>query len=465
MAANNNVKAHNVQPKPTGGGAHKLSQYGLRKQISKPKTPYNLGGSPDEEQPSEENVKSSNSAHGLSLPTTLFTTPEASDDDSDIEFPQTTGGSAGFNSPLTPPPIISASSSPIIPVNQSKLYPALSSSSQSSSQSSRSHPRPPKKTSCYDLLDVLLELGKTLLKPDSQPLNTNRQQTSRAPVVGPSMQAVPAVVPVMPIPVKPSMQQNTWPMSPPHIDYSTDRPEDFKLQQFQYLQPITKIEYRSIISANVALAIIFTLMIFIFWNAGHTAPTINEAELGSLIAQIMKARNGHEKIDFACAGHGGTIEMAMTSDTYRPSIPFSIKSLFYPFVSPAKGPQTVISPNIVMPGDCWPMNSTHGFVTVKLAIPINVTSISYHHIEYSRILDIKSTPQNIKMYGLNEASDLKTMLGSFKYDIKSAPGGIQEFKLQKPSPVFRYIQFEIDGNYGSQQFTCLYRFGVHSELK
>jgi len=459
MAANNNSKAQNVQQKPTGGGAHKVSQYGLRRSLTKPKTPYNLGGSPDEEQ-HDENARSHSNAHGLSLPTTLFTTPEASDDDSDIELPQTTGGSAGFNSPLTPPPIISASSSPMIPVNQSKLYPGLSSTSQSSS---RSHPRSSKKTSCYDLLVVLLELGKTFLKPDSQQLNTNRQQPSRAPVVGPSIG--PAVIPVMPIPIKPSMQQNTWPISPPHLDYATDRPDDIKLQQFQYLQPITKIEYRSIISANLALVIIFTLMIFIFWNARHTAPTINEEELGSLIAQIMKALNGHEKIDFACAGHGGTIEMAMTSDTYRPSIPFSIKSLFYPFVSPVKGPQTVVSPTIVTPGDCWPMNSTHGFVTIKLAIPINVTSISYHHIEYSRILDIKSTPQNIKMYGLNEASDLKTMLGSFKYDIKSAPGGIQEFKLQKPSPIFRYIQFEIDGNYGNQQYTCLYRFGVHGESK
>jgi len=439
MAANNNAKPQNVQSKPTGGGAHKLSQYGLRKQITKPKTPYNLGGSPDEEH--DENARSHSNAHGLSLPTTLFTTPEASDDDSDIEFPQTT-----------------ASSSPMIPVNQSKLYPGLPSSTQSTSRS-----RPSKKTSCYDLLVVLLELGKTLLKPDSQQLNTNRQQPSRAPVVGPSIG--PAVVPVMPIPVKPAMQQNSWPISPPHIDYATDRPEDFKLQQFQYLQPITKIEYRSIISANLALAIIFTLMIFIFWNARYSAPAINEEALGSLITQIMKALNGHEKIDFACAGHGGSIEMAMTSDTYRPSIPFSIKSLFYPFVSPAKGPQTVISPTIVTPGDCWPMNSTHGFVTVKLAIPINITSISYHHIEYSRILDIKSTPQNIKMYGLNEASDLKTMLGAFKYDIKSAPGGIQEFKLQKPSPIFRYIQFEIDGNYGNQQYTCLYRFGVHGEFK
>jgi len=157
--------------------------------------------------------------------------------------------------------------------------------------------------------------------------------------------------------------------------------------------------------------------------------------------------------------------MAMTSDTYRPSIPFSIKNLLYYFLSPSNGPQTVISDTILTVGDCWSMHSTHGFVTVKLSVPINVTSISYHHIDYESNLDIKSTPQNIIVYGLNEASDLKTLLGSFKYDINSASPGRQEFKLQKSSPVFRYIQFEIDGNYGNQHYTSLYRFGVHSHVK
>jgi len=170
-----------------------------------------------------------------------------------------------------------------IPVIQSKVYPGQSSAFRSLSP-------PSKKTSCYDLLVGLLELGKSALEPNSQPLNSNHQ-LSRASIVGPD------IVPVMPIPIKPSVQQNTWTQSPPHFgNVSNQGLEDFKPQQFQYLQPITKIEYRSIISANLALVIIFTSMIFIFWNAGHTSgPPINPLELRKLIVQMIKSISGTEK--------------------------------------------------------------------------------------------------------------------------------------------------------------------------
>jgi len=167
------------------------------------------------------------------------------------------------------------------------------------------------------------------------------------------------------------------------------------------------------------------------------------------------------RIDFAYVGNGGSIEMSLTSDPYIPRVP-SFKSFFHFFVNPLNSPQSVISTVGITPGDCWAMNGTHGFLTIKLRDPIIPSAVTYEHIHKNILLDYKSTPHKFTVYGMNELRDIKTLLGSFEYNNNESTVQTFDFNSTK---TYRYIQFEITENYGHPNFTCLYRFRVHSEHK
>ena len=121
-------------------------------------------------------------------------------------------------------------------------------------------------------------------------------------------------------------------------------------------------------------------------------------------------------------------------------------------------------------GNCWPFKGSSGRIAIKLASEIHITSVSYQHIppSISPSGHLSSAPKSFLVYGLTfETDDPGYFLGTFVYDIYAEDFvALQTFKINYEDAAdkekrFGMVSFVINDNYGSENFTCLYRFRVH----
>ncbi|XP_065659382.1 SUN domain-containing protein 3 isoform X3 [Hydra vulgaris] len=166
--------------------------------------------------------------------------------------------------------------------------------------------------------------------------------------------------------------------------------------------------------------------------------------------------------DFALESAGGSIHMPHHSETCESGSPI-IKVFGLPLWNDPRSPRSIINSDS-LPGSCWPMKSSKGYVVIKLATMIKPTMVSLEHLDqrldqYS-YKTFKSAPKEFEVFAWFDAQGAsKAKIGSYTYLRNSS--AIQSFKLEKEVDNVLYIELRILTNYGNEDCTCIYRFRVH----
>jgi SUN domain-containing protein 1/2 len=116
-------------------------------------------------------------------------------------------------------------------------------------------------------------------------------------------------------------------------------------------------------------------------------------------------------------------------------------------------------------GDCWCFAGSRGQITVLLAHPVVPTEFSIEHIGDSMNVVRSSAPKRVQVYAVpdEEPDDTGVLLAEYEYSLDGA--ATQSFKAQhSDSTVRSMIRLAILSNHGHPQYTCLYRFHVHSSI-
>ncbi|CAJ0583964.1 unnamed protein product, partial [Mesorhabditis spiculigera] len=168
--------------------------------------------------------------------------------------------------------------------------------------------------------------------------------------------------------------------------------------------------------------------------------------------------------DYALESAGGSVVTTRCSETYSKASRLE-RIYSIPLWYSNYGPRTVIQRNspILNPGECWPLKGSVGFLTIQLARPLRITSVSYEHVAADLTPEgrILSAPKEITFFAYKEVNDVQTRvkLGDFVYDINKDPLQFFEITVDPGFPVL-YLELQVDSNYG-EEFTCLYRLRVH----
>jgi SUN domain-containing protein 1/2 len=162
------------------------------------------------------------------------------------------------------------------------------------------------------------------------------------------------------------------------------------------------------------------------------------------------------------------------------------------------------------PGSCWSFVGSRGRLGVKLSRSVFISHVTIDHVAKEVALDMRSAPREMELWGLVEGvnsarkveswlqgrqrrmsqaaegeeitpspqdhiwvypeesanGDNYIQISSFTYDIHSATN-IQTFTVS-PEVLdlklhFRLVVLLVKSNWGSDKYTCLYRFRVHGE--
>ncbi|XP_053469540.1 SUN domain-containing protein 2-like isoform X1 [Ictalurus furcatus] len=127
------------------------------------------------------------------------------------------------------------------------------------------------------------------------------------------------------------------------------------------------------------------------------------------------------------------------------------------------GPETAIQPE-VSPGKCWGFKGHQGFLLISLPYYVCITHVTLEHLP--RVLSPKghigSAPRDFAVYGKVNKKDGGKLLGEFTYDYDGEP--IQTFEISNSSnEAYGLVELRILSNWGHPEYTCVYRFRVHSQ--
>lgn len=140
-------------------------------------------------------------------------------------------------------------------------------------------------------------------------------------------------------------------------------------------------------------------------------------------------------------------------------------------------------------GNCWPMNSTTGFVSVRLRSTIVPTHVSLQHVAWGVSPDATTAPREFAVYGVPAADEARvaalgiastdapatpagaataaaepigTFLGRFTFAFGAETPQLQTFALSPSNgQSFNVLTVAFLSNYGNPGYTCIYRVRVH----
>ncbi|PIK53929.1 hypothetical protein BSL78_09151 [Apostichopus japonicus] len=169
-------------------------------------------------------------------------------------------------------------------------------------------------------------------------------------------------------------------------------------------------------------------------------------------------------VDYALESAGGSVVSTRCSETFTSKT--ALLSIFgIPLWYVTNSPRTVLQPD-VNPGNCWAFKGAVGFLVIQLSDTIKPTYFTMEHIpkSLSPTGNITSAPRNFSVWSLKDEHDVDgVLLGEYMYDDEGYP--VQVFSVQnveiKPTMM---VELKIHSNYGSLEYTCLYRFRVHGDL-
>ncbi|XP_053540264.1 SUN domain-containing protein 2 isoform X1 [Ictalurus punctatus] len=126
-------------------------------------------------------------------------------------------------------------------------------------------------------------------------------------------------------------------------------------------------------------------------------------------------------------------------------------------------PEKAIQPE-VFPGKCWGFKGSEGYLLISLPFSVRITHVTLEHLP--RVLSpnghTRSAPRDFAVYGKVNKKDGGKLLGEFTYDQDGEP--IQTFEIpNSPSEAYELVELRILSNWGHPEYTCVYRFRVHSQ--
>ncbi|XP_045476543.1 SUN domain-containing protein 3-like isoform X2 [Harmonia axyridis] len=173
---------------------------------------------------------------------------------------------------------------------------------------------------------------------------------------------------------------------------------------------------------------------------------------------------GSDKIgrnDFALETAGGRIVKVINTENYGSTV-----GLFgITLCEGNNGPRAMIQANSA-PGECWAFKGSKGAVLIKLLGKVKITAVSLEHIssKISPTGRLDTAPKDFAVYGLEHPSKSKVLLGRFQYKLDSHPIQTFPIKIANQTP-FEFVEFHVDSNHGSPDYTCVYRLRVHGTLE
>ncbi|KAI1783270.1 hypothetical protein LXA43DRAFT_903886 [Ganoderma leucocontextum] len=199
------------------------------------------------------------------------------------------------------------------------------------------------------------------------------------------------------------------------------------------------------------------------------------------------------KPDFALWTAGARIIHPLTSQTYKPHVPFFRAPWARQSIVELRPPELVIRPEN-QPGQCWTMRGSDGSLGIRLAKEIEPRAVSIDHIPKPLTFDPRTAPKDIQVWGILSGKNSRMnhdrlhistgldlsyetrlpfhpeyyftdfiWLGNVTYDVHSTHS-TQTFNLSESMGDMKTdrILFLFQNNWGNDQYTCVYRIRVHT---
>ncbi len=117
-------------------------------------------------------------------------------------------------------------------------------------------------------------------------------------------------------------------------------------------------------------------------------------------------------------------------------------------------------------GNCWAFTGSSGTLSLQLAVPTIPSTFTLCHLSKAFSTDRSSAPANFEVHAIPDISapDETIILGTYSYTLNGTD--CQEFPVhyRLNDPAMNY-QLRVLSNHGKQEYTCIYQFGLHSNVK
>lgn len=220
------------------------------------------------------------------------------------------------------------------------------------------------------------------------------------------------------------------------------------------------------------------------------------AALNVLIRSSIQRYITHtiSKPDFADPASGAKVIPALTSPSYdwKDRLAFSDRLTHKVLGALGFGrmkvnrPSTAFSSDVRL-GSCWPFNGAHGRIAVDMGKQVRVEDVGIVHVRMDQSPNPKSAPRRISVYAQVLDAELRDKISvlveqretsselpieyvkimTVEYDLMNG----DEFQvfpvphyIQSLGLVTRRVAFEVESNWGHEEFTCLYRLRLFGEL-
>lgn len=207
-------------------------------------------------------------------------------------------------------------------------------------------------------------------------------------------------------------------------------------------------------------------------SSDGTGKDVNFDQIRSLAGEITikeiekHAADGLGRVDYALASGGARVvkhsELYLVEKDNSWLGVTKIKNVVH------SSAQKLLQPSFGEPGQCFPLQGSIGFVTIRLRAGIVPEAVTLEHVSKSVAYDRSSAPKECRVSGWFEGpkNDPSTgtenmlVLTEFSYDIEKS--NAQTFTIQMTDArIINTVRLDFISNHGSSVLTCIYRFRVH----
>ncbi|CAG8449486.1 7431_t:CDS:1 [Acaulospora colombiana] len=207
--------------------------------------------------------------------------------------------------------------------------------------------------------------------------------------------------------------------------------------------------------------------------------------LPPIVEKIIKDREQIEsrtrkRADFALLSGGARVILHLTSSPYieypNGLIKKSVARFLGRGIIRTKQPEIAISSDNNV-GNCYCFRGATGHVAIELSRFIEVSSITYVHLDPDLAFepkDLRSAPKDFEVWVIRDGNMHENreqyntealLLGRFSYEL-GGPSA-QRFEVNyegKAIPVVKKVLFKVNSNWGEDKYTCLYQIKVHGRV-
>ena len=174
---------------------------------------------------------------------------------------------------------------------------------------------------------------------------------------------------------------------------------------------------------------------------------------------VEQNADGVGMADYALESMGTRVVISGTARSYSGKSRGLVADFLH-IGSRAKPPRVALLPDNSL-GNCWAFQGGRGNFTIALGTAVIPSHISIDHIPASLRVGQSSAPKRLEVYGLGSLRDEPVLIGQYEYHLDGP--AVQTFAAQYiVSRPVRFVRLTILSNHGNPDYTCLYRFRVHS---